>query len=168
MNNFTYLQAYSEELQRQIGTLLESGALKQHLLSKYPQPSEINNDAQLRSFVMEIKNQYMKKSAPISKIAFDPKIHVVNHALGMHSFVSRKQGGKLKAKNELRVSTLFKNTPVPFIQMIAVHELAHLREKAHNKAFYQLCCHMMPDYHQVEFDVRVYLTQLEEAGRVYD
>ncbi len=44
--------------------------------------------------------------------------------------------------------------------MIVVHELAHLKEKEHNKAFYQLCCHMEPQYHQLEFDTRLWLTQL--------
>ncbi|WP_295921067.1 YgjP-like metallopeptidase domain-containing protein, partial [uncultured Xanthomonas sp.] len=44
-------------------------------------------------------------------------------------------------------------------------ELAHLKESAHNKAFYQLCAHMTPDYHQLEFDLRLYLTQLELAER---
>ncbi len=52
--------------------------------------------------------------------------------------------------------------------MIAVHELAHIREKEHNKAFYQLCEHMQPDYHQLEFEMRVYLTQLETHGSIYD
>jgi predicted metal-dependent hydrolase len=51
--------------------------------------------------------------------------------------------------------------------MIVVHELSHLKEKEHNKAFYQLCQHMLPEYHQIEFDVRVYLTHLEEVGEVY-
>jgi hypothetical protein len=49
--------------------------------------------------------------------------------------------------------------------MIAVHELAHLKEKDHDKAFYKLCCWMEPDYHQIEFDVRLYLTQLDLDGR---
>ncbi len=44
--------------------------------------------------------------------------------------------------------------------MIVVHELAHLKEKEHNKAFYQLCCHMEPQYHQLEFDTRLWLTHL--------
>jgi hypothetical protein len=44
--------------------------------------------------------------------------------------------------------------------MITVHELAHLKEKQHDKAFYQLCCHMEPRYHQLEFDTRLWLTQL--------
>jgi predicted metal-dependent hydrolase len=44
-----------------------------------------------------------------------------------------------------------------------VHELAHLKEFAHDKAFYQLCTNMAPDYHQLEFDTRLYLTHLELA-----
>ena len=42
--------------------------------------------------------------------------------------------------------------------MIVVHELAHFRESDHNKAFYKLCEHMQPGYHQIEFDLRIYLT----------
>jgi hypothetical protein len=50
--------------------------------------------------------------------------------------------------------------------MITVHELAHIKEKAHDKAFYQLCTHMEPQYHQYEFDLRVYLTHLDEVGKL--
>jgi hypothetical protein len=32
------------------------------------------------------------------------------------------------------------------------------KESDHNKAFYQLCTHMAADYHQLEFDLRLYLT----------
>jgi predicted metal-dependent hydrolase len=35
--------------------------------------------------------------------------------------------------------------------------LAHLRVRDHDKAFYQLCQHMLPDYHQLEFDLRLWL-----------
>jgi predicted metal-dependent hydrolase len=48
--------------------------------------------------------------------------------------------------------------------MIAVHELAHLKAREHDKAFYALCTHMEPDYHQLEFDVRLWLTALEVEG----
>jgi predicted metal-dependent hydrolase len=50
--------------------------------------------------------------------------------------------------------------------MIVVHELAHLKEKGHDKAFYQLCTYMEPDYHQLEFDLRLYLTHLDEVGPI--
>lgn len=59
---------------------------------------------------------------------------------------------------------MFKQVPDEFLRMIVVHELAHLREKQHNKAFYQLCEHMEPGYHQFELDVRLYLTHIELAG----
>ena len=58
---------------------------------------------------------------------------------------------------------LFINTPAEFLSMIVVHELAHFKEQEHNKAFYKLCCHMEPDYHQLELDVRLYLLLLDSG-----
>ena len=43
--------------------------------------------------------------------------------------------------------------------------LAHLKEPQHDKAFYALCQHMEPDYHQLEFDLRLWLTALEVEGK---
>jgi predicted metal-dependent hydrolase len=74
------------------------------------------------------------------------------------------QGSRLKAKNEIRIASLFKHAPVEFLRMIAVHELAHLKEKEHNKAFYKLCEYMEPAYHQLEFDTRLFLTCLDLTG----
>lgn len=71
------------------------------------------------------------------------------------------QGNQLKAKREIRVDSLFKDTPPEFLKMIVAHELAHLKEREHGKAFYQLCSHMEPHYHQYEFDLRLHLTALE-------
>ncbi len=162
-----YLNGYSEQLTNQIQELISQNTLKVHLLKKYPQPHKVTNDKALREFVMTIKNRYLKKSSPLSKIIFDKKIHVINNALGLHSYVSRVQGNKLKSKNEIRIAAVFKKAPEEFLAMIVVHELAHLKEKVHNKNFYQLCQHMLPNYHQLEFDMRVYLTQLEVLGDIY-
>jgi predicted metal-dependent hydrolase len=162
-----YLSAYSPELKGQIQTMIEQDRLKKFILSKYPEPHHMNSDKALRDYVNGLKNRYMKKSGPLSNIQYDPKIHVVNNALGLHSYATRMHGGKLKTKNSIRVSTVFKTAPEAFLSMIVVHELAHLKEKEHNKNFYQLCLHMLPNYHQLEFDTRVYLTQLELAGEIY-
>jgi predicted metal-dependent hydrolase len=51
--------------------------------------------------------------------------------------------------------------------MTLVHELAHLTEKEQNKAFYKLCMQIQPDYHQLEFELRLYLTYLDRVGIVY-
>jgi len=152
---------------QQVSAMLERNQLGDWLRSKHQGIHNVANDNDLRDYVLDLKNHFLKKTAPLSKIAFDNKIHVVNQALGLHSYVARVQGNKIKRKNELRISTLFKQTPALFLNMIVVHELAHLKEKDHNKAFYQLCQHMLPDYHQLEFEVRVYLTELEHSGKVW-
>jgi len=65
------------------------------------------------------------------------------------------------------VASLFKNVPLEFLRMIVVHELAHLKEKDHNKAFYKLCVHMEPAYYQSELDMRIYLTYMDFFGKLY-
>src|SRR5690606_28562261 len=92
----------------------------------------------------------------------DSKIQVVAHALGQHTTISRVQGAKLKTKHEIRIATIFRAAPEEFLKMIAVHELAHLKEKEHNKSFYSLCERMERNYHQYEFDLRLYLTHLDQ------
>ncbi|HIF9164352.1 TPA: M48 family metallopeptidase [Photobacterium damselae] len=168
MKQLKYLQGYPPHLLEQVQRLIEQDKLKDLLLKRYPKPHTITTEKALYDFTIDLKNQYIKKSAPLSKVNFDNKINVVNHALGLHTFVSRVHGNKLKAKNEINIAALFKNAPLPLLRMIVVHELAHIKEKEHNKAFYQLCCHMEPNYHQLEFDTRLYLTQVEFFGPVYE
>ncbi|MFT6389788.1 MAG: putative metal-dependent hydrolase [Cellvibrionaceae bacterium] len=50
--------------------------------------------------------------------------------------------------------------------MIAVHELAYLKENEHNKAFYRICLHMLPNYHQLEFEMGLILVQIEHGGSI--
>lgn len=156
-----YISSYPQNIQDQVQAMIEGGKLAAFLLKKYPKPHNINNDKDLREYTLDIKNQFMKKSSPLSKVIYDGKIHVINNALGLHSYVPRIQGYKVKMKNELRISSVFKKSPLELLNMIVVHELAHLKEKQHDKAFYKLCQHMLPDYHQLEFDMRLYMTQLD-------
>ncbi len=103
----------------------------------------------------------LRKSVPLGKVIYDSKLQVMKHALGTHTAISRIQGGRLKASREIRIATVFRDAPAEFLKMIVVHELAHMKEAEHNKSFYQLCTHMAPDYHQLEFDLRLYMTHLD-------
>lgn len=160
-----YLSAYSEQTRHQVEQLLTQDRLGEVLLKRYPKAHNIRTDRALYDYVQELKTEYLRHAEPINKVAFDSKIHVINHALGLHTAISRVQGGKLKAKHEIRVATMFKDVPLEFLRMIAVHELAHVKEKQHDKAFYKLCTYMEPNYHQYEFDLRLYLTQLDHCGQ---
>lgn len=168
MSNITnYLNGYSLDLQSQAKALLDANKTGELLLKKYPTAHALNSEKVLYDYAIDLKNEFMKSSPPISKVVFDDKIHVINNALGLHSYISRVQGNKLKAKNEIKISSLFRRVPEPLLKMILVHELAHLREKEHNKAFYKLCTYMEPNYHQYEFDLRLYLCHRDAHGELW-
>jgi UTP pyrophosphatase len=159
-----YLSAYPAALQAQVAELLAQNRLGEMLLKKYPYGHGVRTDRALYDYVMALKAGFLRSSEPISKVAYDNRLQVIAHALGTHTAISRVQGSRLKAKREIRVSSLFKAAPAEFLKMIAVHELAHLKVREHDKDFYKLCCHMEPQYHQYEFDLRVYLTHIDAAG----
>lgn len=156
-----YIQGYPEHIVTPVSQLVESGRLKAWFEQRYPTKHDIKSEKALFAYTMDIKNRYMKKTSPLSKVIYDNKIHLINNALGLHSYVARVHGSKIKSKNEIRIASMFKNAPEPLLRMLVVHELAHLKEKEHNKAFYQLCCHMEPDYHQLELDARLFMMYLE-------
>ncbi len=165
MKELKYLNHYPPQTKEQVQRLIKAGKLASHLLNKYPSSHNMKNDKALFSYVNDLKNEYIKKASPLSKVLYDGKINVIHNALGAHHFISRVQGSKLKAKNEIRIASMFKSVPEEFLEMIAVHELAHFKEKEHNKAFYKLCEYMQPSYHQVEFDLRLYLTHVDMSGK---
>ncbi|MBU0830338.1 MAG: M48 family metallopeptidase [Gammaproteobacteria bacterium] len=163
-SDLPYLRSYPESLQDQARELLARGGLGAVLQRKYPQAHAVRSDKALYDYAQTLKSRYLRNAGTVNKVLFDNKIHVVRHALGLHTSVSRVQGSRLAAKHEIRIAAMFKQAPDEFLRMIVVHELAHLREKEHDKAFYQLCTHMEPQYHQYEFDLRLYLTHIEHAG----
>lgn len=162
-----YFTGYPSETTEQVKRVIAEQRLSEILLKKYPQPHQVRTDKQLYEYTIELKNQYMTKAQPLNRAHYDSKIKVIQHALGQHSYITRAQGNKTKTVNEIKIASLFRIAPEAFLKMIVVHELAHFKEKEHNKAFYQLCRHMEPDYYQYEFDMRLYLTQLDLFGEIY-
>ncbi|HEY5849322.1 MAG TPA: YgjP-like metallopeptidase domain-containing protein [Lysobacter sp.] len=161
MEALKYLAGYPQDVQTRVRELLQQGRLGAMLADKYDQPHAVRSDGQLYEYVQALKDRHLRKSVPLGKVIYDSKLQVMKHALGTHTAISRVHGGRLKASREIRIAAVFRDAPGEFLKMIAVHELAHLKEAEHNKAFYQLCTHMEPDYYQLEFDLRLYLTLLD-------
>jgi UTP pyrophosphatase len=126
-------------------------------LAQFGPVHTVRTDKALYDYTMALKTAYLKNAAPIAKVSYDAKLQIVAHALGTHTTRSKVQGNKLKAKREIRVAAMFKEMPEVFLKMIVVHELAHLKEQDHDRAFYQLCTHMEPNYHWYERGLREYL-----------
>ena len=156
-----YLGAYPAPIVAQVAALIGQGRLPQVLQQRYPERHAVQSDTALYAYVSELKAQHLRGADPIHKVAYDSKLKVIQHALGTHTMVSRVQGGKFKAKREIRVASLFREGPPEFLRMIVAHELGHLKEREHNKAFYALCTHIDADYQQHEFDLRLWLVSRE-------
>ena len=167
MSKTDYFKDCPQHLRDQVQQLISSGKLKLYLLNKYPSGHQINTDKQLYTYASDLKQSYIKKSPPISKVIYGKQKDLVINALGTHTFISRNHGGKLKSKHEIRISNCLKNAPEDMLKMLVVHELAHFKEKEHNRAFYKLCEHMQPDYFQIEFDMRLFLVLLDQGDTLY-
>ena len=159
-----YLAGYPATLTGQVQQLIEQGQLADRLLKKYPHTHEVRTDKALYDYVLECKARHLRNAGQLSRVAYDSKMHVIRNALGTHTRISRVQGANLKTNREIKIAAVFKEMPPEFLRMIVVHELAHIKEREHNKAFYQLCLHMEPDYPQLEFDLRTYLSYLATGG----
>jgi len=166
MTVLRYLQAYPPHLQEQVQQMIDSDRLGDYLQRRYAGRHDVQSDKALYGYAQELRQQYLRSAPSLDKVLFDNRLDLTHRALGLNTAVSRVQGGKLKAKKEIRIASLFKEAAPQFLRMIVVHELAHLRERDHSKAFYQLCQYMEPDYHQLEFDLRVYLTYRELPGNL--
>ena len=156
-----YLQGYPAELLAQVQGLIDAGKLADVLAQRHPQAHAVRSERALYDYVGTLKARHMKSAPALAKVSYDPQLNVLKNVLGSHRVVSRVQGPQLKTKREIRIATLFKDAPADFLRMIVVHELAHLKQREHDKAFYALCLHMEPDYHQLEFDLRLWLTARE-------
>lgn len=160
-----YLQAYPPALQEQVRQLIAQNRLAAYLNQRYPERHAVQSDKALYAYALALKQEHLRNAPNIDKVLFDNRLDLTHRALGLHTAISRVQGGKLKAKKEIRIASLFKDAAPEFLKMIVVHELAHFKESDHNKAFYQLCEHMQPGYHQMEFDLRIYLTYRDLQGK---
>lgn len=159
-----YLAGYPPELIAQAEALHAEGRLAGYLARRYAERHEVRSDAALFTYVNDLKTRHLRNAGPLNFVGYDAKLRVLQQALGTHTRRTQVQGARLKMRREIRVATLFKEAPAALLRMIVVHELAHLRELEHNKAFYQLCQHMEPDYVQLEFDLRLYLLN-QDASR---
>lgn len=114
MTVLKYLQAYPQTLQDQVRQLIERDQLGSYLSERYPQRHAVQSDKALYAYAQELKQEYLRNAPSFDKVLFDNRLDLTHRALGLHTTISRVQGGKLKAKKELRVASLFKEAALSF------------------------------------------------------
>ena len=71
---------------------------------------------------------------------------------------TKRQWGSCSSKNALSFNTMMMKLPLDVIQYIIVHELAHIRHKHHQKAFWQLVEAYLPEYKTAVKTLKNYTT----------
>jgi predicted metal-dependent hydrolase len=163
-----YFQHYPENIRQQVTNLINSDQLVSYFKNKYPTAHQLRSQKQLFEYTNSFKQRYLKNAPKLSNVAYKKQKDLVKNALGTHTFTSQPQGKKLKAKHEIAIAEQLKYAPEPLLKVLIIHELAHFKEKDHNKAFYQLCCHMDSEYHQLELDLRLFLVLQNKGMSFYE
>ena len=100
--------------------------------------SNLNKDEDLFSLLAEVKSEYeifqrfdseQKKLLDSVKVKWNPKI---TYRVGGNYFKHNRTGG---LRNEILISSSFKNAPKYLIKYILYHELLHIRFKHHSEEF---------------------------------
>jgi predicted metal-dependent hydrolase len=165
--DLTYLQGYPERVIADVRDLAARGELRDWILARYPEGHRHRNERALYAYAVALKNRHLRQAPPLAKVVYDPRLEVLRNALGLHTRNARVHGNRLSARNEIRVAAVFRRAPQAFLDMILVHELAHLKVPDHSRAFYQLCRHMEPEYDRLELDTRVWLAGRGVVGEMY-
>jgi hypothetical protein len=160
-----YLRGYPPELLQQVRDLLAAAGWPRPWRSGIPRRTTCRTERALYDYVSALKARHMKSArrwrrwpttrsctscaTPWARTAPSPR-------------AGRAAQGQARDPHRRAVQ----GAPADFLRMIVVHELAHLKEREHDRAFYALCLHMEPHYHQLEFDLRLWLTAREwtQAG----
>lgn len=165
--DLAYLDGYPASTIARVQELVATGELRGWLLARHPEGHHHRNERALYAYAVELKNRHLRQAPPLAKVVYDPRLEVLQQALGLHTRTARVHGRRLSARNEIRVAAVFRHAPLAFLDMILVHELAHLKVPDHSRAFYQLCRNMKPDYDRLELETRIWLACRRRLGELY-
>jgi len=71
---------------------------------------------------------------------------------------TKRQWGSCSVNNTLSFNTMLSKLPLQLITYIVVHELAHIRHKHHQKAFWDEVARYMPDFQHHRQTLKAYTT----------
>jgi hypothetical protein len=70
----------------QVRQLIEQDQLADRLRQKYPLAHEVRTDKALYDYVLDLKALYLRNTPQLSKVAFDNKLHIIQHT---HAHLAR-------------------------------------------------------------------------------
>jgi predicted metal-dependent hydrolase len=71
---------------------------------------------------------------------------------------TKRQWGSCSTHNRISLNTMLAKVPIELAEYVIVHELAHIRYKHHQKAFWELVESILPDYVRRRKELKRYVT----------
>jgi len=71
---------------------------------------------------------------------------------------TKRQWGSCSATNNISLNTMLAKLPIDVVKYVIVHELAHIKHKNHQKEFWALVKRYMPNYKQLQNELKTYTT----------
>ena len=105
---------------------------------------------QIEAFYRKEVASYMSHSVP----AWAQKMEVAYGNIKYRK--AKRQWGSCSAKNDLSFNPMLMKLPPEVIEYVIVHELAHIRHKHHQKAFWNFVEAHMPNYREYEAILKTY------------
>jgi len=161
VSTLSLIAGYPDDLVAAAEALVASGRALDAIAERYPERHRVQSNKELALYVQGLKARHLKGTPQLKSVTYDKRLRSAHKALGLHTTKRRVHGASLRTTRELKVASVFREAPSAFLRAIVVHELAHQKHADHDEAFYRLCCHMESDYHQLEFDLRIWLSALD-------
>jgi len=131
-------------------TGMEMGTGSDHFIMYAKAFSDELVKAQIEAFYQKEIAAYMSHSVP----SWAQKMDVTYGNIKYRK--AKRQWGSCSAKNDLSFNPMLMKLPPEVIEYVIVHELAHIRHKHHQKAFWAFVEAHMPNYRDYETILKTY------------
>ena len=117
------------------------------------------NEPNPTEFLNQIEKFYKHKAKEIITPLVEQQAKIMSLYPTAISFrKTKRQWGSCSSKNRLSFNTGLSKLPLDVIQYVIIHELAHIKHKHHQKAFWQEVERYSPKYKKLEQQLKEYLT----------
>ena len=117
------------------------------------------NEPNTTEFLNQIEKFYKYKAKEIISPLVEQQAQIMKLYPTAISFrKTKRQWGSCSSKNSLSFNTGLIKLPLDVIQYVIIHELAHIKHKHHQKAFWKEVERYAPNYKALEQKLKEYLT----------
>jgi predicted metal-dependent hydrolase len=115
-----------------------------------------NHIDKIKPLIYKLYKQEAQSKIPNIVEYYANKMQLIPNKLSFRK--TKRQWGSCSANNNISLNTMLAKLPQNVVKYIVVHELAHIKHKNHQKEFWALVERYMPEYKQLQDELKTYTT----------